>query len=331
MMEMCSEEALKYVWEGAIPIQVHLHESEVTTLPRPPPAMALAPRAGYLPLLIPQIKPYFDSALPPGLDTVWFDYKGVPLKWYIPTGVLFDLLCAEPERPWNLTVHFRGYPADSLTPCASEEAVKWSFINSMKEAAYIINGNCKSIMNMSQADQYDLWQSMLNGDLENYSRVVSRLKFGTLMEDCKTRTIYRPQQVSSEAINSLPNQTGRIPVRLYIRNLEETEDLVDSWEKISFLNRPMENRIEDGLFTLRKAMESLLPELFQSLNGSKDDPSEGSPSSVLKGADPDQRSRIRILRIQGIAPSLDTPFAWVANNLAHPDLFLHICIFVSQS
>ena len=25
---------------------------------------------------------------------------------YIPTGVLFDLLCAEPERPWNLTVTF---------------------------------------------------------------------------------------------------------------------------------------------------------------------------------------------------------------------------------
>lgn len=24
---------------------------------------------------------------------------------YIPTGVLFDLLCAEPERPWNLTVY----------------------------------------------------------------------------------------------------------------------------------------------------------------------------------------------------------------------------------
>lgn len=23
---------------------------------------------------------------------------------YIPTGVLFDLLCAQPERPWNLTV-----------------------------------------------------------------------------------------------------------------------------------------------------------------------------------------------------------------------------------
>lgn len=32
-------EAQKYVWEGAIPLQIHLHESEVTTLPRPPPAL----------------------------------------------------------------------------------------------------------------------------------------------------------------------------------------------------------------------------------------------------------------------------------------------------
>ena len=42
----------------------------------------LAPRIGYLPLLIPQIKPHFSNALPPGSpDTVWFDYNGLPLKW----------------------------------------------------------------------------------------------------------------------------------------------------------------------------------------------------------------------------------------------------------
>lgn len=34
-------EAQKYIWEGAIPLQIHLHESEVTTLPTPPPAMVL--------------------------------------------------------------------------------------------------------------------------------------------------------------------------------------------------------------------------------------------------------------------------------------------------
>ncbi|KAJ0970063.1 hypothetical protein J5N97_022940 [Dioscorea zingiberensis] len=64
------------------------------------------PRIGYLPLLVPLLKPYFSSTLPPGVDTVCFDYKGLPLKWYIPTGVIFDLLCAEPERPWNLTINY---------------------------------------------------------------------------------------------------------------------------------------------------------------------------------------------------------------------------------
>lgn len=42
----------------------------------------LAPRIGYLPLLIPLIKPYFKDSLPPGEDSIWFDYKGFPLKWY---------------------------------------------------------------------------------------------------------------------------------------------------------------------------------------------------------------------------------------------------------
>ncbi|RVW20568.1 Autophagy protein 5 [Vitis vinifera] len=60
-------------------------------------------------------------------------------------------------------VHFRGYPGNILTPCEGEDSVKWSFINSLKEAAYIVNGNCKNVMNMSQSDQVELWHSVLNG------------------------------------------------------------------------------------------------------------------------------------------------------------------------
>ena len=30
-------DALNYVWKGAIPLQIHLHDAEVTTLPPPPP------------------------------------------------------------------------------------------------------------------------------------------------------------------------------------------------------------------------------------------------------------------------------------------------------
>lgn len=42
--------------------------------------------------------------LPPGEDRIWFDYNGVPLKWHIPVGVLFDTLCCTADLPWRLTV-----------------------------------------------------------------------------------------------------------------------------------------------------------------------------------------------------------------------------------
>lgn len=165
---------------------------------------------------------------------------------HIPTGVLFDLLCAEPERPWNLTVlvqlfktqlptsgvswginglcflqrsnllflfnfqfesivislrlqmiqvHFRAYPFDLLSPCEGEDSVKWNFVNALKEvghwcfvskknyicsslylkdfhplthqwdvqASYVMFGSTKSVMNLSQTEQSDLWKSVVKG------------------------------------------------------------------------------------------------------------------------------------------------------------------------
>ncbi|KAJ0966767.1 hypothetical protein J5N97_023684 [Dioscorea zingiberensis] len=358
-MELCSEEAPRFVWEGAIPLQIHLHESEVTTLPPPPPALILGPRIGYLPLLVPLLKPYFSSTLPPGVDTVWFDYKGLPLKWYIPTGVIFDLLCAEPERPWNLTVHFRGHPGETLIPCESEDNVKWSFINALKEAAYIINGNCKNVMNLSQADQFELWQSLMKGNMEGYQRITSRLKLGPVGEDCTLKTgSGQPRQALGETDTTGFNRAGRIPVRLYVRNIsEELDDLdeataVDSWDSISYMNRPVEiQKLEVQHLTLRDALKALLPEIFedkamsdnqvsskeegiQAINSSFEDlrntefeeTSIASESVVLA-----KKPKVKLIRIQGIEVDLNIPFFWVINNLMHPDYFLHICVFVGAS
>jgi hypothetical protein len=52
---------------------------------------SLAPRNGYLPLLADSIKPHFQSALPPGSDTIWFDYEGLPLKWYVELVMLLSV------------------------------------------------------------------------------------------------------------------------------------------------------------------------------------------------------------------------------------------------
>ncbi|XP_039054647.1 autophagy protein 5-like [Hibiscus syriacus] len=349
--------AQKYVWEGAIPLQIHLHESQVTALPPPPPALILAPRIGYLPLLAPLIKPYFSSTLPPGVDTIWFDYNGLPLKWYIPTGVLFDLLCPEPERPWNITVHFRGYPGNVLIPCEGEDSVKWSFINSLKEAAYIMNGNCKNVMNMSQSDQLDLWNSIMNGNLEAYQRVSSKHKLSTVDDEYTSLWLPKSQQSLGETDLTAQVKTGRVPVRLYVLSVrEDFHDLdemprVDSWEKISYINRPVEIRKEDKCFTLHDALKTLLPELFsdESLTNVKltgvdfenatrnpnedvrtDKVVEDQGQSAYKnpeGGHISGRAEIKLIRIQGIEPKLEIPFSWVANNLINPDYFLHICVY----
>ncbi|RDX77576.1 Autophagy protein 5 [Mucuna pruriens] len=342
-------EAQKQVWEGAIPLQIYLHESEVTTLPSPPPALVLAPRIGYLPLLISFLKPYFSTALPPGVDTIWFDYKGLPLKWYIPTGVLFDLLCVEPERPWNLTVHFRGYPSNLLLPCEGEDSVKWSFINSLKEAAYVINGNCKNVMNMSQPDQVDLWGSVLNDNLETYRRVASKLKLGTFEDEYMenvTSVSTKSQQSTGDTDATGQVKTGRIPVRLYLWTVnEEFDDFedapqIDNWDKVSYINRPVEIHSEDGkYFSLNDAVKRILPEFFpensfasegdaninQSAEEAEGSSDPGSSCNTLEIAE------IKFIRIQGIEPVLDIPFSWVVNNLMNPEYFLHMCVCLKVS
>ncbi|XP_042037399.1 autophagy protein 5-like isoform X1 [Salvia splendens] len=345
-------EAQQYVWGGAIPLQIHLHESEVTTLPPPPPALILAPRVGYLPLLVPQIKPFFSSSLPPGVDTVWFEYKGLPLKWYIPTGTLFDLLCSEPERPWNLTIHFRGYPANLLIPCEGEDSVKWSFINALKEAAYIINGNCKNIMNMSQSDQTELWRSVLNGQLEAYLRVYSKLKLDIVGDNFSLK-LNTSRQTNSENEATGTTKSGKIPVRLYVRTIDEDVDeledapIVDSWENIYYINCPVEIHGEGKAFSLNDAIKALLPMLFTEeasvdvdSQAPESESGEVSDGGSSRGSQKNEESlsahtgifkdgaEIKLVRIQGIEPRLDIPFGWVAKNLMNPEQYLHICIYV---
>nr|AGW81781.1 autophagy-related protein 5a [Triticum aestivum] len=355
-----SEEAARLVWGGAVPLQVHLHDADVTALPPPPPFLTLGPRVGYFPLLVSTIKAHFSSSLPPGVDTVWFGYKGLPLKWYIPIGVLFDLLCADPERPWNLTVHFRGYPADILSPCEGEDSVKWNYNNSLKEAAFIITGNSKNVMNMSQADQLAMWESVRKGDLNSYMNISTKLKLGPFEEDFLVRTSsLGPRQGSDEPESPGSVKPCRVPVRLYVRRVQEDleylEDAipVSDWESVSYINRPLEIRKEGGrsYIALEHALETLLPEFFSSkptaraadpepaatTPGSEPDGSDTSPgtprdekpaSAGLQETDVAKKTKLKLVRVQGIELDMDIPFLWVANNLKNPECYLHVCVYV---
>lgn len=288
----------------------------------------------------------------------------LPLHYrYIPIGVLYDLLCADPERPWNLTVHFRGYPSEILTLCDGEDSVKWSYMNSLKEAAFIITGNSKNVMNMSQADQGALWQSVMKGNLDGYMNISTRLKLGPFEEDCLVRTSsVEGQQGSDEPESPGSGKPCRVPVRLYVRSVQEDlYDLEDAlpvgdWESISYINRPFEVRREEGrsYITLEHALKTLLPEFFSSKASRIPDDSETAPqapdsapnddsdvtprsceklessaSSSPQEANVANKGKIvKLVRVQGIEVDMDIPFLWVANNLKNPECYLHICVYV---
>ncbi|KAL0681187.1 hypothetical protein Bca4012_048034 [Brassica carinata] len=290
-----NEEAVKYVWEGAIPLQIHLHKSEVASHPPPPPALVLAPRIGYLPLLDHLIKPYFKDSLPPGEDSIWFDYKGLPLKWY---------------------------------------AI----------AAYIINGNCKNVMNMSQSDQEDLWTSVMNGtsvpcDLDAYTRLSPKIKMGNIEDEFSRKaSVSSPQsrQGGTEIDVAGQVKTARVPVRLYVRSVskdfENLEDVpeMDTWDEISYLNRPVDFLREEGkCFTLRDAIESLLPEYIRDraqTSGEEGEERTTDASDVSQ----ETRGEIKMVRIQGIEMKLEIPFSWVVNNLMNPEFYLHVSVLVKE-
>lgn len=143
------------------------------------------PRLSYLPSLLPRLHAFFSSSLIEP-DTKahegWFSFEGVPLKWHYPVGLLYDLYAgADPPSkaggdehpshpgddennrplPWRLTVHFSDWPHEDLVRLDPDGMVMHdAFINSVKEADFLRNGNAKGIMSLSKEDSSGLWKAV---------------------------------------------------------------------------------------------------------------------------------------------------------------------------
>ena len=104
-------------WSGRVAVHFHLDGNEVAAASAPPPPLIrLLPRHAYLPVVAEAALELHRDLLPPGEDATWFSFNGVPMKWQIPVGVLFDLVVAGREMPWMLLVHHRFFPSSVLLP-----------------------------------------------------------------------------------------------------------------------------------------------------------------------------------------------------------------------
>ncbi|PWY91261.1 autophagy protein Apg5 [Aspergillus heteromorphus CBS 117.55] len=183
----------KAVWDGKLPLQITLAPAESRTYDETDPYLISYPRVSYLPSLLPKLRAFFSASL---IDPTtsphegWFSFEGVPLKWHYPVGLLYDLYAgADPASkggtdtdlasasdddplPWCLTIHFSDWPDEELVRLDADGMVMHdAFINSVKEADFLRNGNAKGIMTLSKEDSSGLWEAVRDVNLPSFQRI----------------------------------------------------------------------------------------------------------------------------------------------------------------
>ncbi|KAL5584925.1 hypothetical protein FOVSG1_014314 [Fusarium oxysporum f. sp. vasinfectum] len=137
------------LWNARIPLHI-THPASPTT-----PFITSIPRFSYLALLIPRLSTFFNSPCSS------FHFEDVQLR-NLAVGLLVDLY--QPRLPWRLTVN---------------DGVGWdiadTFLNCVKEADFIRNGNANQIMKMSKDNTTQLWNAVIDNDQASFNRINSHL------------------------------------------------------------------------------------------------------------------------------------------------------------
>lgn len=83
-------------------------------------------------------------------QSAWYDHERQPLKWYAnaatahttltnlitrhyPVGLLYDLHVTDLSTTWNLTLHFKDLPSDSILLRPTPETMQDMFMSMIKE------------------------------------------------------------------------------------------------------------------------------------------------------------------------------------------------------
>ncbi|KAJ4265386.1 autophagy protein 5 [Fusarium torreyae] len=174
------------LWNARIPLHI-THPSSPTT-----PFITSIPRFSYLALLIPRLSTFFSSPCSS------FHFEDVPLR-NLAVGLLVDLY--QPSLPWRLTVN---------------DGVGWdiadTFLNCVKEADFIRNGNANQIMKMSKGNTTQLWNAVIDNDHSSFNRINSRLlNAPTALKHVPIR-IYIPTTTALDSSTPAPSEHATFKV-----------------------------------------------------------------------------------------------------------------------
>lgn len=196
-------------------------------------------------------------------DSGYLTHDGVPLKWHLPLGLLYDLYVLSvrdtdsdhPETaiiPFKLTLHYTPDATSATINLINPDPVRMHdfFINAVKEADFLRSGTAKPIMSLSAADSKALWSSMQNNDLVVFSKI---------------------HQILMPSSSQLRN----IPLRIYLPSSPEGEETaqmkvlqaqVAPWAPSQSIGTAAQarNMASGQPQTLGSALHTLIPSLFPS-------------------------------------------------------------------
>lgn len=241
-------EIQRFIWSATIDVQITLASTDSNQMEVPRHYYVRVPRNSYFPLHYPETLNYFkDYLLVPGWSERsewWLQYEGVPLKWNVPIGVLYDTLTgldpvkrAEEQARglWHLELRYRSYPDQEILPLPNYSTLESFWMNLMKEACFVMNGSAKSMMVLSKKDTSDLWevgvvQNNLNRFLQSFDKV-------------------KPKEVAD---------LKKIPLRVYITAINKVINI----PVLPFKKADVQE--SESAKTLSECLTELVPDLFPS-------------------------------------------------------------------
>lgn len=177
------------LWNGSINVRILMGDDNIKD---PKEFLITVYRNSYFPIYFPSVITYFQKYnekikyMP-----VWLEYETVPIKWNLPIGVLYDLLHLSSivqnreDSSWTLTLRFSDdYPTDQVIPFTYTDVdnsinynklLKEVIVNQLKQSCFVINGNSKPIMNLSEKDSDELWNSIRIHNLKSFNQINKKI------------------------------------------------------------------------------------------------------------------------------------------------------------
>ncbi|XP_015925539.1 autophagy protein 5 isoform X2 [Parasteatoda tepidariorum] len=182
----------------------------------------MVPRLTYFPLVTDKVQKHFSNHVKD--ETVgaemWIDYDSQPLKWNYPVGLLFDFYGADAQLPWNVTVHFQGFPEDELIHCTNKLAVQSHFMSTVKEASSLKH-KAQVVQSMLPKEHKELWQGFEKDKFDQFWGVNKRLmeNQGELYFKHIPFRLYQPGESLIQTLVKPVHETGEV---VTLKDLLET-------------------------------------------------------------------------------------------------------------